>query len=340
VKIVDLEGRLVTMNESGCRQMEVESLAAFLNQPWADLWGGTKELAEQAISKAKEGETTRFQGFCPTAKGTPKWWEVVVTPVRDAEGRPVRILSLLRDITERQRDEEERERLTKELKRSNEELSQFAHIVAHDLQSPLRGVTSFAQLLQRKAEGTLGSEELEFLTQIIENARRMQELVQAVLRFAQVGHGTIEKKPAEMDTVLDSALQSLQTQIEEQGAKIARGVLPQVTGDPIQLVQLLQNLITNALKYRRPNEPPSISITASEEGTHYVFAVEDNGEGIAAEYLDLIFEPLRRLHGSEVPGTGLGLAVCQRIVNRHGGRIWVESQPGVGSRFYFTLPVN
>ncbi len=338
VKVVDLEGRLLTMNEGGCRQMDIDDVTQHLQRSWSDFWGEGNQLAEQAMVKAQQGHTARFETFCATAKGTPKWWEIVVAPIRDASGKPVRILSLARDITERQRAERERDRLTHELKRSNEELSQFAHIAAHDLQSPLRGIISFAQLLERNARDRLSPVEREFLSHILGSALTMQELVEALLRFAQVGQGEIEDKPVEMDTVLDAALQSLQVQIDEVGAKITRGVLPLVRGDSVQLVQLLQNLLANALKYRRPEERPDIVITAVTEREHSTFAVEDNGEGIAADYLESIFEPLKRLHGAEVPGTGLGLSTCQRIVNGHGGRIWVESQPGIGSTFYFTLP--
>ena len=338
VKVVDLDGRLLSINEGGCRQMEIEDPSLYLSQPWADFWGQTKDTADQALRAARVGRTTRFEGFCPTAAGTPKWWEVIVTPVRDVSGKPVRILSISRDITERQSAEQERTRLTRELTRSNEDLSQFAHIVAHDLQSPLRGVMSFAQLLQRDTPGRPAAQNAEFLGHIVESAQRMQELVQALLRFAQVGQGEIDRQPVEMEDVLNVALRGLQVQIQEQDARITHGFLPTVIGDGVQLSQLLQNLIGNALKYCRPAQPPVISVHAASEPALYLFAIKDNGQGIAPEHLNRVFEPLKRLHGAEIPGSGLGLAVCQRIVNRHGGRIWVESEPGIGSTFYFTLP--
>ena len=338
VNVISLDGHLLTMNDGGCRQMELDNLALHVHNPWADSWGEMKAVAEEALTKARDGQITRFEGYCPTAKGTPKWWEVVVTPILDAKGEPVRILSLSRDITERQRAEQERERLTRELKRSNEDLSQFAHTVAHDLQSPLRGVITFAQLLQRKAKPGLTADDGELLKHIVESGYSMQELVQALLRFAQIGQGEIEKKPVEMNRIVDAASHSLQVEIEERGATITRGMLPVVMGDPVQILQLLQNMMGNALKYSRPSEPPRINITAAKEEARYVFAVQDNGEGIAPEHQNQIFEPLKRLHGHDVPGTGLGLAMCRRIVARHGGRIRVESEPGVGSTFYFTLP--
>ena len=340
VKVVDLDGRLLSINDGGCRQLEIDDVTPYLSQHWSNFWGENRDTAEQAVAKARRGQTARFEGFCPTAKGTPKWWEVLVTPVRDTSGKPVRILSISRDITERQSAEQERDRLTRELKRSNEELSKFAHIVAHDLQTPLRGIVSFAQLLRRKALEALDTDNREFLHHIIESAHRMNELVQALLRFAQVGQGEIRKRPVEMELALDAALQSLQLEIEERHARITRAPLPVVTGDSVQLVQVLQNLISNALKYQRPGEAPHIQVGVSTEKGEHVFMVVDNGEGIESEYLNSIFEPLKRLHGADVPGTGLGLAMCQQIVKRHGGRIWVESQHGIGSTFRFTLPTT
>lgn len=338
INVVRLDGRVLTMNEGGLRQMEIDDISPYVDQLWADSWGERKAVAEDALAKAKEGQTTRFDGFCPTAKGTPKWWEVVVTPILNAFGDPVRVLCLSRDITDRQRAEQERERLTRELKRSNEDLSQFAHTVAHDLQAPLRGVITYAQLLNRKAQAQLTAEDGKLLNHIVESGRSMQELVQALLRFAQVGQGEIERTQVDMNGIVDAAARSLQVEIAERGATILPGMLPVVSGDSVQLLQLLQNLIGNALKYSRPDEPPRITITAGKDQGRYIFAVQDNGEGIAPEHQSRIFEPLRRLHGMEVPGTGLGLTVCERIVARHGGRIRVESEPGVGSTFYFTLP--
>lgn len=340
VKVLGLDGRVLTINETGCLQMEIEDVSKSLNQPWADFWGDHREQALQALQEARNGQAGRFEGFCATAKGKPKWWEVVVTPIRDASGKPFRLLSLSRDITERKLAGEERDRLTLELQRSNEELSQFAHTVAHDLQSPLRGVTSFAQLLRRNGSGRLLDKDLEFVDHIVASARRMAELVASLLQFAQVGQGVVSRNLVEMEAVLDDAIETLRLQIEEQGATVTRGAMPVVTGDAIQLKQVLQNLIANALKYRRQDVPPDISVRAEVDGSFYVFSIRDNGEGIASEYLRTIFEPLRRLHGSEIPGSGLGLAMCQRVIQRHGGRLWAESQVGVGSTFFFTLPAS
>jgi len=246
---------------------------------------------------------------------------------------------LARDITERKRAEQERERLTGELRRSNEELLQFAHIVAHDLQSPLRGVGGFAELVHRNARERLSPDDCELLEGIVESAKVMQRMVDSLLRYAQVGNGEIERARVEMDSVFDAALRSLQVQLEEKGAAVMReGSLPSVMGDSVQLVQLMQNLIGNALKYTRAGVKTEVRVSAAQHNGGFLFSVADNGEGIPPEYRAQIFEPLKRLHGAEIPGTGLGLALCERIVERHGGRIWVDSEPNVGSIFRFILP--
>lgn len=338
VKVLDLRGNLVSINRAGCVQLEIDDLSTCLDRPWADLWQQeARSVPEAAILKACAGETVRFEGFCPTVKGAGKWWEIVVTPVRDAMGQTVRILALSRDISGRRKAEHEREHLTDELRRSNEDLSSFAHIVAHDLQSPLRGLTSFAQLIERDATETLTTRQREFLSHIVDNAARMRTLVDALLRFAQVGQGQLQISAVALGSAVDTALHNLRMQIEESRAVIRRGALPFVSGDPVQLTQLLQNLVGNALKYRKVNVTPSIGIYVKALPDEVVVSVEDNGEGIAEDQLHKIFEPLKRLHGAEIPGSGLGLSVCRKIVERHGGRIWVESKPGVGSTFFFSL---
>lgn len=339
VKILALNGGLLSMNAGGCKQLEIEDVDGCLGQPWRNFWfAEDRPKIDGAVAEARRGTTVRFEGYCPTAKGTPKWWEVVVTPVKNTEGQPVRLLAMMRDITERRDIERERERLNLELKRSNEELSSFAHVVAHDLQSPLRGLTSFAQLLERDAATSLTPRHREFLNHIVDNAGRMRVLVEELLRFAQVGQGEIETAAVSLDAVVDMALRDLRVQIEETGATVTRDTLPTALGDTVQLVQLFQNLISNGLKYGRANTPTVIHIQASPKGDELFVSVEDNGEGIAAEYLQQVFEPMKRLHGSEVPGSGLGLSVCRKIVERHGGRIWADSTPGQGSTFFVTLP--
>jgi signal transduction histidine kinase len=167
----------------------------------------------------------------------------------------------------------------------------------------------------------------------------MQRLVESLLRYAQVGNGTVERARVKMDDVLDASLGSLQVQLEERRAEVIRDDnLPELMGDSVQLVQLMQNLIANAVKYARIGVRPEVRVSFVQKNGEFVFSVADNGEGIPAEHQTQIFQPLKRLHGPDIPGTGLGLALCERIVERHGGRIWVDSEVNVGSTFYFSLP--
>ncbi len=337
--VMDLDGRLIAADQGRRQAGDGDTAEACLDEVWTETWSENSDNARAALAAAREGNTTRFESFCFTPRRAPKWWEVVVAPINDGAGKPVRILSLARDITERKHAEQERERLTGELKRSNEELLEFAHIVAHDLQAPLRGVSGFAELIRRNAHSRLCQEDGELLGELVESAKRMQRLVDSLLRYAQVGNGEIERVRVEMDDVLDAALRSLQLQLEEKCVHVVRnGNLPPVTGDSVQLVQLMQNLIGNALKYTRDGVKPEVRVSSVRNNGEFVLSVADNGEGIPAEYQSQIFQPLKRLHGSEIPGTGLGLALCERIVKRHGGRIWVNSEVNVGSTFYVSLP--
>ena len=339
VSVMDLDGRLVATEQADGKVANPESAGASVSGYWARSWGDSRDEAEAALAAARGGQTARFEAVRSTSNGQPKWWEVVVAPIYDGRAKPVRILSLARDMTQRKSAEQERERLTGDLKRSNEELLQFAHIVAHDLQSPLRGLSGFAELVHRNARERLSQGDRELLEGIVESAKRMGRLVESLLRYAQVGKGDLERARVDMNDVLEAALGSLQVQLEERGAAvIPDSNLPAVMGDSVQLVQLLQNLIGNAVKYARPGVRPEVRVNSVEKDGGYVFSVADNGEGIAVEYQAQIFQPLKRLHGSDIPGTGLGLAVCERIVKRHGGRIWVDSEVNAGSTFYFSLP--
>jgi light-regulated signal transduction histidine kinase (bacteriophytochrome) len=223
------------------------------------------------------------------------------------------------------------------LLRSNRELEQFAYVASHDLQEPLRAVNSYAQLITRKYQGNLDAKADKYLGYIMEGATRMQQLINDLLAFSRVGtHG----KPlvlTDCEMVLSQVLDNLKVAIAENQASVTHDPLPSVMGDEIQLIQLLQNLIANGMKFRR-EELPHVHVSANEQEHEWVFCVRDNGIGIESEYFERIFTIFQRLHSkSEYPGTGIGLAVCKKIVERHGGRIWVESMPGVGTAFYFTI---
>lgn len=233
---------------------------------------------------------------------------------------------------------QEAERRAQELERSNADLQHFAYIASHDLQEPLRMVSSYMQLLSRRYKGKLDADADEFIGFAVDGAKRMQALINALLSYSRVGTQGKSLERTDCDKVLDDTLAALKNAIEESKAQISRGTLPTVMGDATQLGQLFQNLIANAIKFRN-HHAPVVRISAERKGTEWVFTVADNGIGFDPEYADRVFVMFQRLHGRDAyPGTGIGLALCKKIVERHGGKIWVDSKPRDGASFHFTLP--
>ncbi len=217
-------------------------------------------------------------------------------------------------------------------------LEEFAFLASHDLQEPLRMVASYCDLLQRRYKGRLDADADEFIGFAVDGARRMQALINGLLTYSRVGMKGKELRPTDCHAALETAVKNLGSAIDESGSVVAYNGLPTVMGDFGQITQLFQNLLANSIKFRR-EAPPQIDISAAKNGTQWTFSVSDNGIGLEPQYADHIFVIFERLHSDrEYPGTGIGLAVCKRIVERHAGRIWVESKPGAGSTFYFTLP--
>ncbi len=297
--------------------------------------------------------------------GQPHQWEVKAPdgsiieaydfPFTDADGSPL-ILEMDVDVTEQRQtqnalkkinetlEEQVKERtqeLSKsniELKRSNKELKQFAYISSHDLQEPLRMVTSFTQLLERRYKGQLDNEADEYIEFIVEGAHRMKYLIDDLLTFSRLNTQAKKFENVNLETVLNEVLSNLTVSIEESNAIITHDPLPTVNADKTQMMQVFQNLIANAIKFHGSN-PPKIHISAHKDEKEWKFAVTDNGIGIDPEYQKQIFEVFKRLHTrEEYPGSGIGLSVSQKIIRRHGGNIWVESELGKGSTFYFTIP--
>jgi PAS domain S-box-containing protein len=239
---------------------------------------------------------------------------------------------------ERRRAEESLRLHAQELARSNEELQQFAYVASHDLQEPLRMVASYTQLLGRRYKGKLDADADEFIRYAVDGVNRMQRLIQDLLAYSRVGTRGREFKPVEAGKALERALANLQVLVNETQATVDVGPLPAVLADETQLAQLFQNLVGNALKFRG-EQPPRVEVRAEPRGSEWRFSVRDNGIGIDPQYFERIFIIFQRLHGKEeYPGTGIGLAICKKIVERHGGRIGLESQPGQGTTFWFTLP--
>ncbi|MCZ3364447.1 sensor histidine kinase [Methanobacterium veterum] len=261
---------------------------------------------------------------------------------KDESGKPLGFLEINTDITKRKEAQEKLKELVEELKRSNYELQQFTYITSHDLQEPLRSIASFAQLLGRRYNGKIDSSADEYIDFIVDGAMRMKEMIQGLLEYSLVGKGE-NFQLTDVNETIDIVLSNLKRLIDENEAEITHERLPTVTADSRQLVQIFQNLIVNAVKFKKPETRPKIRISAylDTKKKEYIFSVSDNGIGIEKQYSDKIFDIFKRLHTiDEYRGTGIGLAICKRIVEHHGGKIWVESKYGAGSTFYFTIPIN
>ncbi len=269
---------------------------------------------------------------------------------RDEAGKVVGIFAAARDITRRRQAEaalqEANDTLerhvaerTAELARSNEDLQQFAYVASHDLQEPLRMVNGFMKLLRDRYEAQLDDKAKEYIAFSVEGATRMSQLIVDLLAYSRVDRKGTALRPTDANTVLLGALGNLRGSAQEAGVTVTHDQLPTVNGDASQLAQVFQNLIGNAIKFRSPDRPCQVHVGAEQQGGRWVFSVRDNGIGISPQHAERIFVIFQRLHTrQQYPGTGIGLAICKKIVEHHGGRIWVESKPGEGSTFYFTLP--
>lgn len=327
----------------------------FVNQALAQLFGKTpQELIgktdfdlfsrEQAEQYRRDDEEVVRSGALkevfeavPLPDGRTLQIHTLKTGIYDAEHRIIGTQLAFWDITKHRQTEAERDRYARELERSNRDLEQFAYSVSHDLQSPLRTVATYCQLLQKQCAGQLGHEPNEFLAGAIDGTRRMRRLLDDLLTYSRVSTTPRRFEPCDAHAVLREALHNLQAAVDESGAAITSDQLPQVVCDATQLMQVFQNLIDNAIRYRG-REAPRIHVSAQERPDAWQFSVRDNGVGIDRRHLEDIFLIFHRLHTEqEIPGTGVGLAVCKRIVERHGGRMWVDSDPGKGSTFHFTL---
>jgi PAS domain S-box-containing protein len=264
---------------------------------------------------------------------------ITVSPLRDGSGIVIGASKIARDITERERHRRALEEANIALRSANADLEHFAYSASHDLQEPLRMVAAYSGMLKRKFDGELGELGDQYIAYLIEGAQRMKKLLDDLLAYTRASmEGPTKPEPVDATFGLDAALNDLAPLIQDNQAQVMRTDLPHISIHPFQIEQLFQNLIANAIRYRS-KEPPRIHIAAKQSGTEWLFSVRDNGIGIDPQYQEQIFEMFTRLHGpGEYPGTGMGLAICQRIVRRAGGRIWVDSRPGQGSTFFFTLP--
>jgi PAS domain S-box-containing protein len=295
------------------------------------------ELEREKIEGADPQRTIKLELEYYRKNGSALWLETVASIIRDDTGRAIGIHSVSRDITERRQAEEERSKLLAELERSNKDLEHFADVVAHDLQEPLRVISSFIQLLSRRYGDKLDQKAREYIEFAVKGSNRMQRMVKDLLSYSRIVTQKRAAVLADTDSVIDEVMANLQLAISDSGAIVTRDALPLVRADQSQLIQLFQNLVSNAIKFRG-EEPLCIHISANKIDDEWVFSVRDNGIGIEPEYFERIFVLFERVHAWEIyQGNGIGLALCKRIVGQLGGRIWLESQPGRGTTFYFSL---
>jgi PAS domain S-box-containing protein len=303
------------------------------------------EKPERELEGAARDGRFEDEGWRLRKDGSRFWANVVITALRDESGNLRGFAKVSRDITKRveaeaaEKKREALERRAAELKRSSDELRQFAYVAAHDLQEPVRMVISYTQLLARQYKGRLDADADEFFSFAEDGAQRIQLLVKGLLAYCQVGTKGKDLCETSSTAALEQALVKLRLAIEDNGGVVTHDQLPTVVADSDQLALVFQNLVGNAIKYRGV-DPPRVHVSAKRSSdSEWIFSVRDNGIGIDSQYFERIFLMFQRLHGrKEISGTGMGLAVCKKIVERHGGRMWVESSLANGSTFYLALP--
>jgi len=346
----DLRGRVSYGNRGYCERMG-KPLTELIGRSDYDLF--PEDLAKKYLSDDEKvirtGEMFEDIEEHRTNDGQKSYVHVLKAPVRDALGTVVGTQVIFWDVTARKLAEEALETAAAELARSNKELEQFAYVASHDLQEPLRMVTSYTQLISRRYNDHLDDDAKDFMRFAVDGAMRMQKLIQGLLEYSRVGTRGKHFEQVDCNAVLDAALANLVISREESKANITRDTLPLINGDAVQLTQLFQNLIGNAIKFRGAI-PPHCHVSAKRSARtdaatptftphEWIFSVRDNGIGIEPQYFERIFVIFQRLHTQEqYAGTGIGLAICKKIVERHGGRIWLESKPGEGTTFYFAFP--
>lgn len=297
-----------------------------------------KMVKEAAVAMLKRHRIRPYEFRVSNKSDETRWISGTISPIRFRGARAA--LGFYMDITARKRMDEVLATRTRELERSNADLEQFAYVASHDLQEPLRMISSYVQLLGRRYRDKLDADADEFIDFAVDGALRMQTLINDLLAYSRVSTEAKPFEPVDCDKVVDDVLANLEVAISDSAAEITRDPMPPVYADSTQLAQLFQNLIANALKFRGEN-PPKVHVGARSEGDEWQISIQDNGIGIDPRFSDRIFVIFQRLHGrANYPGNGIGLSICKKIVERHGGRIWVESQEGGGSTFCFTVPAN
>jgi PAS domain S-box-containing protein len=340
--VVNQAGEIVLLNlqaekQFGYRRDELvgQKVKSIIPEGFAErlIADGTRTAAEALAQQIGTG----IELYGRRKDGSDFPIEIMLSPLENSEG--ILVTAAIRNITERKRSEEHLVKTVAELNRSNDELQQFAYVASHDLQEPLRMVASYTQLLAERYKGRLDSDADEFIAYAVDGSNRMQVLIQDLLAYSRAGTNGKAHRKISSDNALKEALTNLRATIQESGAVVTHDLLPMITTDGTQLAQIFQNLVGNAVKYHGAAAPRVHVSAAKTGGDEWIFSVRDNGLGIDPQYFDRIFVLFQRLHGqTEFKGTGIGLTICKKMLERLGGRIWVESQPGKGSTFHFALP--
>lgn len=333
IKVIDLEGRLLYMNQGGQVSMEIDDFAKVHNEPWLSFWpeGTDEEIARETFHQATQGQAGCFEGFCATAKGTPRWWDVQVIPMFDNAGLVTKILSVSRDITDRKRTEQL-------LMERNRELDEFTYAASHDLKAPLRGIVNLTDWVREDLGDQLPEENQKQLQLINQRTKRLETLIDGLLQLSRVGRDNLSLEIVSVETLVNEIVDSL---VVPPGIVIeVRPELPKITASKVLLTQIFANLIDNAIKHHDRSEG-RIEISATLKGGFYHFVVSDDGPGVPDEHHEKIFGLFQTLHQSQsAESTGVGLALVRKNVAALGGKLWVENVKPRGCRFCFTWPKN
>jgi PAS domain S-box-containing protein len=339
---VGLDGRFLRVNQKFCNMVgysrEELSGKTFHEITWPEDLEADLQRVDRLIKGEIESVTIEKRYI--HKDGRIVWVNLTGSLQRDEELKPQHFVSIVEDISLRKKAEETLNESLKDLERSNRELEQFAYIVSHDLKEPLRMITSYVQILNKRYKGKFDTKADEFMDFIVEGTMRMDDLLDDLLEYSRVGKKGDPFQPVDLNKIVKFARDNLKRIISKSGAEIRYSKLPTVSADEVQMIQLFQNLIGNAIKFRS-DESPRIDVSAETAGYNWTICIHDNGIGIDPKHLDRVFLMFRRLHGrGKYPGTGVGLSICKKIVERHGGRIWAESRAGKGSKFCFTIPAK
>lgn len=335
---IDAFGLVVRVNEAECNLLGYQADEMVGRPVWHFVAPEQQEISHRSLLRKISGKQplVPFERQYMHRDGRMLTFQVHDAHIRNGAGIIIGIRSVLLDVTERHEYAARLAEKAEELERSNAELEQFAYVASHDLQEPLRMVASYTQLLARRYKDRLDRDAMEYIDFAVDGAKRMQQLIQDLLAFSRVGRRGRDFEPADADLALRQALTNLEVQIAERQAVITHDLLPTVVADDVQLAQVFQNLIGNGLKYCET--APRIHVGARDENSSWHFWVQDNGIGIDSQYSERVFQVFQRLHTrEEYPGTGIGLAICKKVVERHGGRIWFGCNPEGGATFHFTI---